>query len=430
MRKRMLLCVSVLLLVGMATNALAVRQLWYTSRGNVDVWDTSGTRLDTLAVPLIAGADIALAQGVVQNPADGEVLVAVRYYESDWTSVGNRLLRYEQSSAGDGDYDFLGEAGTLSGQPYGLSAGDDGMIYMIGDYANVYTIDPVTYTDTFRLADVSGTHDITVSDGVAYLGRYNYPKSVRSFNTTTWARYDDLYDENPVSLTYEQGGACGVQVVDGKLYVADYASKIWEWDVTGGPGTFDTLTPTLIYDGSQNGPDGKTLEKNGQLRWNDEDEWFSSDWAGETPAPYMRAFYYDDGGSLWRHYNPPSNMAYDIDSNGYGAYHAWVDPDSTGVQPPTPKNRGDVTEDDFVGADDLVRILTHWGESGSVPWENGDIAPYGDGTNPGDDFVGADDYVEVLTYWGTDYSSPEPTPEPATMLVLALGAVAGMIRRK
>ena len=92
-------------------------------------------------------------------------------------------------------------------------------------------------------------------------------------------------------------------------------------------------------------------------------------------------------------------------------------------------NRGDVTEDDFVGADDLVRILTHWGESGSVPWENGDCAPYGDGSAPGDDFVGADDYVEVLTYWGTDYSSPEPTPEPATLGLLLIGGVLVLRRR-
>ena len=99
------------------------------------------------------------------------------------------------------------------------------------------------------------------------------------------------------------------------------------------------------------------------------------------------------------------------------------------IVPPT-YNRGDVTEDDFVGADDLVRILTHWGESGSVPWENGDCAPYGDGSAPGDDFVGADDYVEVLTYWGTDYSAPEPAPEPATMLVLLAGAGLAVARRR
>ena len=65
--------------------------------------------------------------------------------------------------------------------------------------------------------------------------------------------------------------------------------------------------------------------------------------------------------------------------------------------PPT-HNRGDVTGEGFVGADDLVAILTNWGGTGNVPWENGDIAPYGDGSDPGDDFVGADDYVEVLTY--------------------------------
>ena len=97
---------------------------------------------------------------------------------------------------------------------------------------------------------------------------------------------------------------------------------------------------------------------------------------------------------------------------------------------PTPKNRGDVTEDLFVGADDLVRILTHWGQTG-VGWTDGDVSPYNNGIITGDDFVGADDYVEVLSMWGTNYpTEPGPTPEPATLGVLLLGGLIGIVRRK
>ena len=86
-------------------------------------------------------------------------------------------------------------------------------------------------------------------------------------------------------------------------------------------------------------------------------------------------------------------------------------------------NPGDVTEDGFVGSDDLIQVLTNWGATGpQVTWEMGDCAPYYGGINPGDDFIGSDDYVEVLTYWGT--------PEPATLGVLALGALAALIRRR
>ena len=113
--------------------------------------------------------------------------------------------------------------------------------------------------------------------------------------------------------------------------------------------------------------------------------------------------------------------------------YGWTNPGYTYTEGgPTPKNRGDVTEDLFVGADDLVRILTHWGESGAgVTWGDGDCAPYGDGITTGDQFVGADDYVEVLSMWGTSYpAEPTPTPEPATLGLLVIGGLALVLKRR
>ena len=85
------------------------------------------------------------------------------------------------------------------------------------------------------------------------------------------------------------------------------------------------------------------------------------------------------------------------------------------IPQPTP---GDVTGEGFIGADDLVVILTNWGTSGAIR-QQGDLS--------GDGFVGADDYVEVLTYWGGG-PPPEFTPEPAA-LGLFLGVLAIMKRR-
>ena len=86
-----------------------------------------------------------------------------------------------------------------------------------------------------------------------------------------------------------------------------------------------------------------------------------------------------------------------------------------------PRHHGDVTEDGFVGTDDLVQVLSKWGTAGpQATWDMGDCAPYNGGVNPGDDFVGSDDYVEVLTYWGT--------PEPATLGLLSIPALAIVLR--
>ncbi len=80
---------------------------------------------------------------------------------------------------------------------------------------------------------------------------------------------------------------------------------------------------------------------------------------------------------------------------------------------------GDLDSDGFVGQDDLDIVLGEWGQevsAGSQP------DPSGDG------FVGQDDLDIVLGDWG-EGNPPIPTPEPATVMLLTIGGI-GLIRRR
>ena len=80
---------------------------------------------------------------------------------------------------------------------------------------------------------------------------------------------------------------------------------------------------------------------------------------------------------------------------------------------------GDVDGDRFVGADDLVTILTNWAQSGML-LEEGEIT--------GDGFVGADDYVEVLSNWAS--GAAEAIPEPGTLFLIGLGLLVVLKYRR
>ena len=83
---------------------------------------------------------------------------------------------------------------------------------------------------------------------------------------------------------------------------------------------------------------------------------------------------------------------------------------------------GDVDGNGYVGGSDLTALITNWGMTEATR-EQGDLD--GDGT------VSGPDYSEVITYWGTG-SPPEPSdiPEPATLGLLVLGGVLGLLRRR
>ena len=84
---------------------------------------------------------------------------------------------------------------------------------------------------------------------------------------------------------------------------------------------------------------------------------------------------------------------------------------------------GDVNANGSIDNDDLNTIITNWGQSG-LGRTGGDL--------DGNGIVDGLDYTQVITYW-TPASPTEPpssVPEPATLAMMLMGALATLIRRQ
>lgn len=120
-----------------------------------------------------------------------------------------------------------------------------------------------------------------------------------------------------------------------------------------------------------------------------------------------------------------NEVRFDIRFQRIGGFTGSVYFDNLRIELPDSGLTGDLNGDGFVGQDDLSIILTYWGQNVTA----GDPLQ-GDPSNDG--FVGQDDLNDVLTGWGQG-TPPAPlvaVPEPASVVLMAVGSVALTRRRK
>ncbi len=294
-----------------ASPALADRFLWLPENGQIGVWEVQASGSNQVAVinaPALDGvldANGYRATGGGQHPITGQIYVTAKYYDAAWSAT-SKLLRYEQSNAGDGDFDFLG-MDDLNYTPYGGSFGKDNSFYYTSYSNGLHKFDTVTKAQSqVNATSIGNAMDVAIEGGYAFVTLAANPaKAIKVVKISTGDRVGDIYDEGA-----SQGGS-GIDFgPDGLLYTAKYSSgsndQLLSWDIkTDGvidESKFTSVVPTVEHQ-------YQWWQKITYVRYNDEDEMMSMSWNDSTirPVRYNSSQNWDLHGNMaWANVSHPA----------------------------------------------------------------------------------------------------------------------------
>ncbi len=207
-------------------------------------------------------------------------------------------------------------------------------------------------------------------------------------------------------------------------FLAANSAQATAWTVTqlsndlgGGPHIYGSNVVWSGYDGSDMEIflyDGNSTTQLTNNSYNDYDpQVYGSNvvWMGEEGWSDAEVFVYD-GNSITQLTNN-SHIEYPPQVYGYNV--VWYGFDGNDFEIFLAQITGDVNGDGWVSSDDLTIIIDNWGQTG---------LGRGGGDLNGNGVVDGPDYTEVLSNWNLPPEPPsQATPEPATLLLLAFGAL-------
>ena len=210
----------------------------------------------------------------------------------------------------------------------------------------------------------------------------------------------------------------------------------WNWTYSSTP---DQLEQANCYQALLSQLWGKQSWFQGTYWWNWEVTPHPGDTLGYTPqdklAEQVMSQYYvipgdanrdglvnaADIDAIYHNFGAPATSQWKVDGDGTAVNQGDV---TYELHTYFHTNYGDATLDGKVGIDDFSVLLAHWGAN-SAGWAEGDFT--------GDGKVNIDDFSILLSNWGWTSSSQSmilETPEPTTLVLLSMGGLAMLRRRK